>query len=424
MKILIAWKIKGNVDLKESIMNNAYWKKFEHVFGKKNALLFKLSGMKSSEIRGEGAWIYDDNEERFLDFGSYGIHLLGHRHPEIVDCATKQLKKMGLSTKILANEPSVAAAEALLDTLPESLRYVIYANSGSESVEFAIRSAMLSTGKKHFIALKNGYHGKTSGALSLTHYASGSVTNEDTALPVDHIPPDDSGLEIARGLFKGGTIAAFVMEPIQGEGGIRPVPEDFVFEMASLCKTHGAMFIMDEIQTGLGRCGQVWSPATMAGVPDIVLVGKTLGGGLVPIAMTVFRECGELLNNPTMAASSYASSPFACAVANRAIELVSQEDFLRDVREKGRQCLDRLNHELASREEIREIRGKGLMIGIEFTDKEILAETLMSAYGKGVLTTFCLTSPEVLRIYPPAVISDEDLQWGLDRLIDAVETRK
>ncbi|MEH0020547.1 MAG: aspartate aminotransferase family protein [Desulfobacter sp.] len=402
-------------------MNNAYWKKFEHVFGKKNALLFKLSGIKASEMQGNGAWIYASNDEKYLDFGSYGIHLLGHRHPEVLNCAAEQLGKMGLSTKILANEESVTAAETLLGTLPDSFRYVIYANSGSESVEFAIRSAMLTTGKNQFIALRNGYHGKTSGALSLTHYAAGKAMGEGSTLKVDHITPDDAGLETAKGLLEGGKIAAFIMEPVQGEGGIRPVPEDFAYEMASLCKAHGAMFIMDEIQTGLGRCGRVWSPLTMAGVPDILVVGKTIGGGLMPIAVVVLKDGSEILNNPTMTASSYAASPLACAVANSAIEVVSEEPFLAAVREKGQKSLDMLVERLGSRDGIREVRGMGLMIGIEFVDKDAVAKTLMASYAKGVLTSFCLTCPEVLRIYPPAVIDNDDLEWGLERLIEAVE---
>ncbi len=402
------------------MMEASFLTKFSRAFGKKEALLLRLTGLTEAEIRGKGSWIYTADGGKWLDFGSFGIHLLGHCHPEITRVAREQLRNMGLSTRILGNHAATECAKALLATLPPDMDRVVFANSGAESVEIALKTAILFTGRTEFVALKYAFHGKTTGANSLTYSKRDSGLPHLPGLTVHFVEAGD--LATAAGILASAEIAGVFVEPVQGEGGIAGIPADFIKGLRQLCDEHGSLLIMDEIQTGLGRCGKVWYGVTDEVRPDILLAGKTLGGGIVPIAAAIFNRSinSELCTDPLLNASSFAGGAFACRVAQKVVELVSQDEFLRAVREKGQYCKSYLESRLAGHPGVVAVRGYGLMMGIEFDSGSMTSEVIVEAIKKRLLLTFCLVRKNVMRFYPPAVTSERDLERGLREIVNAV----
>jgi acetylornithine/succinyldiaminopimelate/putrescine aminotransferase len=258
----------------------AFLDRYAQAFGGSPSMLLRLSGLDAAEIEARGAWVTDAAGRRWLDFGSFGAHLLGHRHPAPVAAAGYQLRLMGLSTKIIGNGAAAICAEGLLRHAPASVDRVLFANSGGEAVDAATRIAMLATGRSRLASLRGAYHGRTAAALALSEAGIGT-RSVVPAYPVDRIEIDD--LEGAGRLLAGRQVAALFVEPVQGEGGIRPLSSDFLTGLRRLCRETGTLFALDEIQTGLGRCGSLWRSAVDL-QPDLLLVGKTLGGGLLPLA--------------------------------------------------------------------------------------------------------------------------------------------
>lgn len=387
-------------------------------FGRSKALLLRMSGLLAAEQEAQGAWIGDTDGRRWLDFGSFGVHLIGHRHPEIVAAAQDQLEHMGLSGKVLGNAEATRCAEALIDVAPAGLDQVALANSGAEAVEMAMKMAALSTGRTEFAALRGSYHGKTAGALHLSDtYAVRSPV--PLAAKAHFLEPGDIGQ--ARRVLARGTVAAVFAEPVRGEGGVLPVAPDYLAALRDLCHETGTLLALDEIQTGLGRCGRIWRSADDC-PPDLLLVGKALGGGLVPTAAVVYSgaRIGGAAGDPVVLASSFAGGALAGRVGAAVVELVRQDGFLDDVRRLGESARKGLGELLGTDPRIREIRGEGLMIGLDTASPGIAGQILLEAAKRGVLLSFCLSAPQVLRVYPPAVIGQDDLDRGLETIAAAV----
>lgn len=396
--------------------NALFIDRYGAVFGREQGLMLSMAGLTAAEHSAEGAWITDDTGRRWLDFGSFGLHLLGHRHPQVVAALSEQLTSLGLSSRILANEPSLAAAEQLATCVGYPAYGVLYGNSGSEAIEAALKLVRMQTGKRRIIALKYAYHGRTSGALAVSYGYRGcaALTHAEDAVFIDA-----GDLEAAHVALAAGDVAAIIAEPIQGEGGIRPVDVTFLAELSALCHKHAAFMIHDEIQSGLGRSG-----ALVCGAPaDIIVFGKTLGGGVFPVAAAIYdkRRFGAAARDPVVHASSFAGSALAGAVASAVISVVSQADFCWRVRELGQVALALLRVRLNGSPAVKDVRGSGLMIGVEFASSQYVALTLIEAAHRGVLVAFCLTATDVLRIYPSATISREDLEWGIQAFCDAVD---
>ena len=397
------------------LRKSSFIERYGAVFGREQGLMLRMAGLTAAEFKADGAWITDDAGRRWLDFGSFGLHLLGHRHPQVVAALSEQMASLGLSSRILANEPSLTAAERLVACVNRPGNGVLYGNSGSEVVEAALKLVRMQTGKRKIIALTYAYHGRTSGALSASYGYRGHsvlVHGED----VTFIAAGD--LEAARNAFAQGDVAAVIAEPIQGEGGIRPVDMQFLTDLATLCDEYGAFMIHDEIQSGLGRAGSL-----VCGAPaDIILFGKTLGGGVFPIAAAIYdsSKFGAPARDPVVHASSYAGSALAGAVANAVISIVSASSFCMQVTRLGEIALDILRRRLADCPAVAEVRGSGLMIGVEFTSSEYVAQALIEAAYRSVLVAFCLSATHVLRVYPSATISQSDLEQGIHSFCDAV----
>jgi acetylornithine/succinyldiaminopimelate/putrescine aminotransferase len=236
---------------------------------------------------------------------------------------------------------------------------------------------------------------------------------------VHFLEPGD--VESLRRVLGTGRIAGAFIEPVQGEGGIRPITPEFLAELRRLCTETGTPLVLDEIQTGLGRCGRRWRSADDC-PPDLLLAGKILGGGLVPLAAVVLAGSviGTSAADPVVLASSFAGGALAACVGETVVELVCDETLLARVDELGELARARLRAGLAHDPRVRDIRGEGLMIGIELADPAMAGHVVLEAAKRGLLISFCLSQPSVLRVYPPAVIERAELADGIDALVAAV----
>jgi len=385
------------------------------VFGRQQGLLLKMAGLATSECAGTGAWIHDSTGTAWLDFGSFGVHLLGHRHPHVVAALCEQSQRLGLSTKIMANEPIVTAAERLLALAGAPLDNVIFANSGSEAVEAALKLARIATGRRRILAFRHSYHGRTAAALSVSHgyrHHASLMTDEQASF----VAVGD--VEGVREALASNRFAAVIIEPVQGEGGIRPVEPAFLQLLRELTTAHGVRLIFDEIQSGLGRAGSL-----LCAIPaDVRVLGKVLGGGMFPVSAVLFdtRCFGAAARDPVVHASSFAASALAGAVANAVLDVVTEADFIARVRRLGQACREQIAARLGNHPAVAEVRGEGLMLGVEFVTTSDAGELVIEAARRRLLLAFCLSAPNVIRLYPPATLSDADLSDGIERFCASV----
>ncbi len=407
--------IREAPDAPSMTRKTSFVERYGAIFGREQGLMLRMAGLTGAERQADGAWITDDTGRRWLDFGSFGLHLLGHRHPLVVRALSEQLAHLGLSSRILANEPAMQAAEALVAQTGRQGNGVLFSNSGSEAIEAALKLVRMQTGKRKILALTYAYHGRTAGALAISYGYRGHEALQHSE---DVVFIDAGDLDAAREALRQHDFAAAIVEPVQGEGGIRPVCARFLDGLASLCAENDAFMIHDEIQSGLGRAGTL-----VCGAPaDIVVFGKTLGGGLFPIAATLYDRAkfGAPARDPVVHASSYAGSALAGAVASAVMSLVAAPSFCQRTAALGERALRILRTRLTDCPAVADIRGRGLMLGVEFASSRYVAQTLIEAAHRDVLVAFCLSATNVLRVYPSATISDHDIEDGLQRFCDAV----
>lgn len=394
---------------------NAFADRYGSVFGRQQGLMLKMAGLASSECSASGPWIEDSAGARWLDFGSFGVHLLGHGHPQVAQALTAQAARMGLSSKILANEPIVAAAERLLALGGEPLDGIILANTGSEAVEAALKLARIATGRRRILAFRHAYHGRTPGALSVSHgyERHGALLTDGQSSFIEV-----GDLRAVEAALATGAYAAVIIEPVQGEGGIRPVTTAFLQALRELTRAHGVRFVLDEIQTGLGRTGQLVCPVA----PDIRLLGKVLGGGMFPVAAALFdsAQFGAAARDPVVHASSFAGSPMAGAVVNAVLDVVTEPSFAPRVARLGERCRELIAERVGRHPTVAQVRGEGFMIGVEFKDMGDAGQMIIEAAKRKLLIAFCLTAPNVVRVYPPAVIDEPTLMDGIERFCASV----
>ena len=387
--------------------------KYSAAFGKNNALLLSLTGLTSGEVSAQREWIKTADGRRWLDFGSFGIHLFGHGDVDIIHAISKQIHLMGHSTKILGNQATTIAAESLLTIMPDGYNRIIFSNSGAEAVENAIKVSQVHTKRRKYIALINAFHGKTTGAYSLSYRSGRSQHLVASSLPVEFVAIND--INTVKKILSTEEIAAVFVEPILGEGGIVTIPRAFLLAVRKLTLTYDSLFVMDEIQSGLGRTGEILAGVDKETMPDVVLVGKTLGGGMMPVsALIMHQRVSNTCSDPLLMSSSFAGGALASVVVKTVIDKIRQQDFLTKVKQMGNMVLALLRENLKHTNCIVDIRGAGLMIGVEFVSSTISGEVVMNAIKAGLLISFCLTVPEVIRIYPPISTSHDSLIYGID----------
>lgn len=376
------------------------------------------------EVESHGSWVISSQGRRFLNAGGYGVFMTGARHPRVVSEVARQLGRHPIATRMFM-EPSLArAADALHSIVPAALNRVHFSGSGAEAVEAAIKIAR-GNGRDHLVSMINGYHGKTMGALSLTANPLYQSRFQPLLPWVTHVaygslPDLDAVLSEHPGR------AAVVLEPVQGEAGVIIPPPGYLNGVARLCRRHGALLILDEIQTGFGRCGRWWAGDYEGVTPDILLAGKSLGGGVMPVAATVTSAevLGVLDRDPFLHTSTFSGAPLQMAAVVGAINAMREEGLVERASALGLRLLTELKQIIARHfgESNVEVRGLGLLLGIEFRQPAIAGELLLELLGQNVIANHSLNASSVLRLTPPAVLSESEFDFLLSALDNACRT--
>jgi putrescine aminotransferase len=381
------------------------------------ALLSRIAGSGAVESEARGCHVTLSDGRRMLDFGSYAVTLLGHRHPDVVAAVRAQLDRMPTATRTLANPvlAEAAAAVAAYTGLPR----VWFGCNGTDAVEAALKLARLASGRSRVLAVTGGYHGKTLGSLAVTHHPRYRGGLEQVLGPVTHLDPSDAGA--ADRALAAGDVAALVVEPVQGENGVVPLPVPVLRRWAAAVRRGGGFVIADEIQCGLRRCGER-SVALAEGVPvDAVLLGKPLGGGVVPLSALSCTDdlYRPLADDPSRHTATFSGHPLSCAAVLptlRAIEAAAPR--LADLE---RRMSDGL-HDLARRHPgtVTAIRGRGLLWGLDLSSPAVAGGALVDALALGLLISPCLGRPTTLRLLPPLVADPGDIDTALSVLDDVL----
>jgi 4-aminobutyrate aminotransferase len=389
--------------------------------------------------RAEGARVEDVDGRTYIDFaGGLGCQNTGHGFPPAVAAMHEQIDTyLHQCFMVGIYEPYVEVCRRLADLSPCSGpdQKSLLLNSGAEAVENAVKIARASTGKPDIVVFENAFHGRTLLTMTMTHkesYKRGfgpfvpEVYRAPGPYPYRGVSSDDAirGLE---SLLADHDVACVVVEPVQGEGGFIPLPEDFPARLAELCREHGALYVDDEVQSGVGRTGPVWAIEHYGVEPDLLVSGKSLGGGL-PLAAVTGRA--EVMDAPEAGGlgGTFGGNPVACAAAMAVLDEVGREAFKRHSEELGERIKPRLE-EIASRvEQVGEVRGLGPMLAVELVNdrasKEPAAEltkrTTEAARERGLILLSCGLHGNVVRILVPLVIADEDLDRGLEILEESL----
>lgn len=392
------------------------------------------------EMRAEGCYIEDQEGKRYLDcLGGYGTFALGHRHPKVVEAVKRQLDLMPLSGKAFFNKPQADLAEALANAAarihpqppphsPSShkegasrLQFTFFSNSGTEAVEAALKLAKGATGRSKIISTQGGYHGKTIGALSTTGREKYRRTFDPLMPGVEFIEYGNiAALEAAIDP----ETAAFIVEPIQGEGGIVVPPDSYMRGAREICTRAGALLIADEVQTGMARSGPLFGCEHDGVSPDILTLAKALGGGVMPIGATMgTAEVWEknFGKNPLIHTSTFGGNELACVAGLAALEVIENENLCGRSAEMGARMMRGLKQvQSANSELISDVRGRGLMIGVELSMDEVGELAVAQMLKRGMVVAYTLNNPRVIRFEPPLVISEAQVDEAVAIFGDAV----
>ncbi len=399
----------------EDIASRALSNSINHL---NNAYSQKLSGAEGAvEFRDEGVYTYDNKGRRYLDcLGGYGIFNVGHRHPRVVNAVKMQLDQVCLHSQELINPWSAHLASQLAAITPGDLQYSFFCNSGSEAVEGAIKLARLYTGKTEIISTKNAYHGVSMGALSAT---GRDVFRKPFAPLLNGFSHVEFGNVEAMEAAITDETAAVILEPIQGEGGINVPSDGYLQKVRQLTEKYGILLILDEVQTGMGRTGRMFACEHEGVVPDILCLAKALGGGVMPIGcfMSTAKIWKVLEPNPTIHNSTFGGNPLACSAASATIEVLLDEHLPARAALMGNYFMRKLN-ELKERypHHVFDVRGKGLLIGLEFTSKDLREAVQVELFHRGVIVASTLNSNRTFRIEPPLIITESQINFMIDAL--------
>ncbi|WP_205863464.1 aminotransferase class III-fold pyridoxal phosphate-dependent enzyme [Planosporangium thailandense] len=383
------------------------------------ALGYKLVGHGAYEVAASGATVRLSDGRTLVDFGSYAVTLLGHRCPPVVDAVATQLATMPTATRAVGNPVVAAFVEELADRCGAGLDRVWLGSDGADAVEVALKLARRGSGRRRILAVEDGFHGKTLGALAATAAPAFRAGLEDVLAPVTHLPRDDAGA-VAREV-RAGDVAAVIVEPVQGEAGVRPLDASVVARWAADAHAAGAYVISDEIQAGLRRCGSFSVAVDTGWAPDAVLFGKALGGGVLPLSAAVGTAdfFAPLVDDPTWHTATFGGHPLSCAAGRASLrvidELAGRADelgtrFARDL------CALAAAHPAL----VCEVRGRGLLWGVEFATPAMAGSVLVELADAGLLVSPCLSSRRTIRLLPPMVTTEAELRRAFDALAAAL----
>lgn len=358
-------------------------------------------------VRGEGQYVWDSDGKMYLDAHTgHGAAFLGHRPPKVIEAIREQMGKLIVCSTTFENDSLELCLEHLARVLPSSLRNVYLQNSGTEAVELALKLAFKATGRKLLVAFQGGFHGRTLGSLSVTwnpRYRKGFPTLEVKFARFNDLSSADLVTE---------ETAAVIVEPVQGEGGIRPATAEFLRELRRACDERGAVLIFDEVQCGFGRTGTVWAHEGRGVEPDVMTAGKCIGGGF-PVSFVAARDWLMERIEGGEHGSTHGGNPLACAALLGGLRTLLEERVPEKSLRAGKELFSML---MDLRGPVREVRGEGLMIGIELeVNVEPVIESLIS---KGVLVS--RAAGNVIRVLPPYMVSDHDLDFLVRKLEEAI----
>ncbi len=380
------------------------------------------------EWDGQGSIITDIMGRRFIDcLGGYGIYSAGIKHPKILSAVSTQLQRMPLSSQELFDPLRGALANLLGEIAPGDLQYSFFINNGTDAVEGAMKLARLYTKKPGFISCIKGFHGKSYGSLSLMGKAAYRVPFEPLLQDVFFVPFGDAEeveWELQKAEAVGMGIAAVVVEPVQGEAGAIVPPDDYFPRLREICDKFQVLLIADEVQTGMGRTGKMFAVDHWNVVPDIMCLGKALGGGVMPLSAFISTPeiWGVLEENPFIHSSTFGGNPLACAAGIAAINVTLEEDLPGQATVSGTFLLKSFQ-DIQSRykEYLIDVRGKGLLIGLEFVDNEFGYAVAAGLFRRGVLVAGTLLNSKVIRIEPALNISKDLLTEVLNAFEDTMK---
>jgi len=396
-------------------------------------LLVQSSGICAE--RGEGSWLYDEQGNRWLDFTSgIGVTSTGHCHPKVVAATQAQVAKLVHAQYATVTHPNMLSlTDRLYEHLPKGLDAIAFANSGSESVEAAIRLARQATGRTNLIAFRGGFHGRTLAAASLTTSTSKVRTGWQPLMAGVSIAPFPHAYRYGQDMDQCVTdclneldhifttecnpadTAAMIIEPVQGEYGYYPASTAFMKGLRERCDKHGILLIADEIQAGFGRTGKFWSHEHFAAQPDMIITAKGLASGYPLSAIAASKEI-MAQGYPGSQGGTYGANAVACAAALATLDVIEKEQLVSRADTLGQQLLTHLQGLQKQHDCIDEIRGMGLMLGLEIVsaphtpDGERAGKLLKHCESNGMLMLRCGTHGQVVRWLPPLTVSEKEIE--------------
>lgn len=369
-------------------------------------------------VDSKGVFLYDQNQKPYLDLISgISVSNIGHGHPKVVAAVQQQAEKfmhlMVYGEYVLS--PQVKYAKLLCQQLPENLQSVYLVNSGTEATEGALKLAKRYTGKTEIIYFENAYHGSTHGALSV-------MGNEYYRQAYRPLLPDTR--MIKYGCFEdlayiSEKTAAVIIEPVQAESGVQLPPENYLQQLKNKCLEKNCLLIFDEIQTGFGRTGKLFAFQHENFSPDILLLAKAMGGGMPLGAFVASAEIMKTLSyRPVLGhITTFGGHPVSCAAAQASLSVLLEEPFIDQVEAKAQIFKTLLKHPL-----IKKFRNKGLLIALEFENEKINQSIIQEVLKNGVITDWFLYAPHCLRIAPPLIICEEEIEFSCQQILKAIST--
>ena len=399
----------------EALYNETY-ENYRRYLNPPLARVMKLSG-SPVEVSASGTTVWDHTGKAYLDFaGGYGVFTLGHSHPRVVAAVKAQLELMSLSGKTMFDPLMGRLARALAQIAPGDLEVSFFCNSGTEAVEGALKLARAATRRTKLVATHGAFHGKTFGALSVSGRAAFQTPYAPLVPDVVHVPYGDA--DALAAVLDGAS--AFIVEPVQAEGGVHVPPAGYLARARELCDAAGTLLLADEVQTGLGRCGALFACDFEHVVPDVMILAKGLSGGVVPIGAYVVRPSvwqAAYGQAPLLHTSTFGGNPLACAAALAALEVLRDEALVENSRTRGEQLLAgarRIASEYPS--VVREVRGLGLLVGVELTHEGYGGTIIPEMLKAGVTAAWTLNMQRVIRLEPPLIVTAAEVERALEAL--------
>ena len=405
--------------------------------------LLSLLGFDKKLVKADGNYVWDESGNRYVDFlAGYGSISIGHNHPQVIE-ALRKVESLPNILQVSLPSMSGALAENLAMIAPGKLQRTFFGNSGTEAVEGALKTARAATGRTDFVYANNSFHGKTFGSLSVTGREKYQKPFAPLIAGGRPIPFDDTGA--LENSLRDKKVAAFIVEPIQGEGGINVPKDGYLGKTKEICARYGTLLIVDEIQTGLGRTGRLFACEYESVMPDIMCLAKSLGGGIMPIGAfittdDIWQKAFGGPNKCTLHTSTFGGNTRACAAGIASLQVIIEGKLSEAAAEKGKYLMGRLAELKEKHESVKEVRGRGLLIGLEFKEPtsgvlkaisfgviNALSKEYLGAMVAGelankhrVITAYTLNNPNVIRLEPPLTIGYEDMDYVVSALDDVL----